>query len=433
MLSIESSEAPQADASVFMELLVGKKDSSKSEKQSKQKLDASKKGNLLSFPKKISETIQNSLPKELKKLLKSETPSGSKEESKQVESSKLSFFSSSKKQVSTEKKEKEVPETKKDLKQISTKDWIESPNIKPIPQKFEKSDLEVLHASKKEDLQNEQAFSRKEQKSFSIKPVLKKETSNEDLLKKISEKAVDLRPEEQSKLLQTKKGNRNSSESFEDRFSGKEKTSLKSTELFTLIKNPEPVAEPNNVKFQNLDSSEKTNSQFSLLQLKSIEQKEESAKEFKFIEQAKTPEKPNLEANKAMFQDLVSSLKFQILESGKNTAEIQLYPKELGKMRLTLTQEGNNIVGKVVVESEEAKAMFGNGFDNLKEELRKEGFFVTSFQVNVDVNHGNSREADGSSEIPFQTAFGNREFEKTNVEVSNLSYSSHDGNLDLWV
>ena len=85
------------------------------------------------------------------------------------------------------------------------------------------------------------------------------------------------------------------------------------------------------------------------------------------------------------FQEIVKAAKIQIVENGKNTAEISLQPKELGKVTLFVSQENNKLEGKLLVESENVRQMILGDISLLKEELKASGLDL--FELTVELNY----------------------------------------------
>ncbi|MGL4367406.1 MAG: flagellar hook-length control protein FliK [Brevinemataceae bacterium] len=73
-----------------------------------------------------------------------------------------------------------------------------------------------------------------------------------------------------------------------------------------------------------------------------------------------------------------------ILQDGGSELQMKLTPPELGKMKLSFVMEDSIMLGKVVVETPEAKLFFEQNIDNLRESLAQAGIRLS----NVDVELG---------------------------------------------
>jgi flagellar hook-length control protein FliK len=78
-----------------------------------------------------------------------------------------------------------------------------------------------------------------------------------------------------------------------------------------------------------------------------------------------------------------------MIAENRNTAELILHPKELGKMSLSLIVQNDKMEGRFIVESENAKSLLLSDMSSLKEELKTIG--VELDFINVDVRQ-NSEE-----------------------------------------
>jgi hypothetical protein len=129
----------------------------------------------------------------------------------------------------------------------------------------------------------------------------------------------------------------------------------------------------------------------------------------------------NLQTDSQNFQkslnELVQKAKVNILENGKNTAQIALYPKELGKMTLNIEVIQDKVDGKILVESESVKSLLLNDLNNLKLDLKSSGLDLASLSVEVRL--------DSSSNSGFEDKIAKREteFEK---EKENRTYKDSE-------
>jgi flagellar hook-length control protein FliK len=84
------------------------------------------------------------------------------------------------------------------------------------------------------------------------------------------------------------------------------------------------------------------------------------------------------------FQELVKTARIQIVENGKNSAEITMQPKELGKITLLMVQENDKIEGKLLVENETVRSALFAELGNLKEDLKANGLDLQELTIEID-------------------------------------------------
>jgi flagellar hook-length control protein FliK len=118
------------------------------------------------------------------------------------------------------------------------------------------------------------------------------------------------------------------------------------------------------------------------------------------------------------FKEIVKAAKFHIVENGRNTAEISLQPKDLGKVTLFVSEENNRLEGKITVENESTRQMILGDLANLKADLKAGGLDL--FDIQVDLQPDSS------------LSFANRDdFSKEREPNSNSPTSSQNGESDI--
>ncbi|MCB1190203.1 MAG: flagellar hook-length control protein FliK [Leptospiraceae bacterium] len=120
----------------------------------------------------------------------------------------------------------------------------------------------------------------------------------------------------------------------------------------------------------NLDFSEFSNSS----------QKETFFDKFKNVLSSRFWNRDDVEKS---FQELVKQARIHIIERGKNTAQILLHPKELGKMTLKIEVLNNRLDGKILVESEMVRNLILSDMNQLKTELRIAGIELESMDIGL--------------------------------------------------
>jgi flagellar hook-length control protein FliK len=107
--------------------------------------------------------------------------------------------------------------------------------------------------------------------------------------------------------------------------------------------------------------------------------------------------KANLEA---LFQNITGKA-LVTLKDGKSELKMSLTPPELGKMNMKFTFEEGQILGKIVVSTPEAKALFDQNLGDLQRALQQAGILLT----NLDVSLGQG-EGGGENKSAFEKGSG---------------------------
>ena len=99
---------------------------------------------------------------------------------------------------------------------------------------------------------------------------------------------------------------------------------------------------------------------------------------------SKTQSSNNLAENMIKFQDLMGKLveKAQVaINNGKSEVLMSLNPEYLGKVRLKISMEGDNFVGKIFVDNAEIKDIFTKNLDTVITSLNEIGINIEGFDV----------------------------------------------------
>ena len=99
---------------------------------------------------------------------------------------------------------------------------------------------------------------------------------------------------------------------------------------------------------------------------------------------SKTHNSPNLSDSIIKFQDLMGKLveKAQVaLANGKSEVLMTLNPEHLGKVRLKINMDGDNLVGKIFVDNAEVKDIFTKNLDTVISSLNEIGINIEGFDV----------------------------------------------------
>ena len=185
------------------------------------------------------------------------------------------------------------------------------------------------------------------------------------------------------------------------------KENLKETELNKNTENIEEINSDYNFDFEdNIQSNkrenktENLNNNFSNNLNKTIS--DDNGAEITIINMKDSPEGANLKGfnhynnvskaqnsnslteNIIKFQDLMGKLveKAQVaINNGKSEVLISLNPEYLGKVRLKISMEGDNFVGKIFVDNAEIKDIFTKNLDTVITSLNEIGINIEGFDV----------------------------------------------------
>lgn len=138
-------------------------------------------------------------------------------------------------------------------------------------------------------------------------------------------------------------------------------------------KSSESIPEPKFEISSDIKPSEKASNSSNL-----FEQKQKVAEQKTEVKAAQKQD--SLSQN---FKEIVKAAKFHIVENGRNTAEISLQPKDLGKVTLFVSEENNRLEGKITVENESTRQMILGDLANLKADLKAGGLDL--FEIQVDL------------------------------------------------
>ena len=149
---------------------------------------------------------------------------------------------------------------------------------------------------------------------------------------------------------------------------------------------------------------------------------------------SKTHNSPNLSDSIVKFQDLMGKLveKAQVaINNGKSEVLMTLNPEYLGKVRLKINMDGDNLVGKIFVDNAEVKDIFTKNLDTVISSLNEIGINIEGFDVMLrqDMpNNGEFGEELGNNRAGF--AFENNEnAEEVNADIKTYIVSERKLNL----
>ena len=205
------------------------------------------------------------------------------------------------------------------------------------------------------------------------------------------------------------------------------KENLKETELNKNTENIEEINSDYNFDFEdNIQSNkrenktENLNNNFSNNLNKTIS--DDNGAEITIINMKDSPEGANLKGfnhynnvskaqnsnslteNMIKFQDLMGKLveKAQVaINNGKSEVLMSLNPEYLGKVRLKISMEGDNFVGKIFVDNAEIKDIFTKNLDTVITSLNEIGINIEGFDVMLRQDMPNEEFLEFANGNPF--------------------------------
>ncbi|MBP7282063.1 MAG: flagellar hook-length control protein FliK [Leptospiraceae bacterium] len=111
--------------------------------------------------------------------------------------------------------------------------------------------------------------------------------------------------------------------------------------------------------------------------------------------------------------DLVNKARVNIVENGRNTAQISLYPKDLGKMTLNIDVIKEKVEGKILVDSEFIKNRLLGDISQLKADLKANGLDLQAISIEV--------RSEGSLAFDFANPSSEKDSSKKDADKANSS------------
>lgn len=100
--------------------------------------------------------------------------------------------------------------------------------------------------------------------------------------------------------------------------------------------------------------------------------------------------------------EIVQSAHIVLRDGDSGIIRLRLKPESLGTVKIELNLTDNNISGRIVVESDEAKSAFERNMNELADAFKRGGFESASLQVSVGSgSRSGGRPGGGTEELPF--------------------------------
>lgn len=151
------------------------------------------------------------------------------------------------------------------------------------------------------------------------------------------------------------------------------------------------------------------------------------------VKQDKVAVSTNFDKFKLENLDEINTEMIQLIETTNdgqiNSMKVQLYPKDLGTVDISVTLENGQLKAKILVENENVKTLFTKSLDELNQSLLKQNIEVKEFTVDVNTgfNEKNQNEQDQNKK---RNTFV-KEFTLSNEEELVSIRSVMENNTDL--
>ena len=93
-------------------------------------------------------------------------------------------------------------------------------------------------------------------------------------------------------------------------------------------------------------------------------------------------------------RDLAKNIRFVLKDNNHGEIKLILKPEAMGKVRIHLNLEENNIVGKIIVENNSVKQVFQNNLADLSRALEESGFDSAALDVSVGGGESGPQQGD---------------------------------------
>jgi flagellar hook-length control protein FliK len=134
--------------------------------------------------------------------------------------------------------------------------------------------------------------------------------------------------------------------------------------------------------------------------------------------------------------DIVQSAHIVLRDGDAGTIRLRLKPESLGNVKIELNLSDNNISGKIVVESDEAKNAFEKNMNDLADAFKQGGFDSAKLEVAVGSgsgggNQGQGGRSDGSADPFFSERLRSAVTSPAAPATAASAYSRRGSSVDI--
>ena len=128
-----------------------------------------------------------------------------------------------------------------------------------------------------------------------------------------------------------------------------------------------------------------------------------------------------------------------MVRNGQSSVKLQLYPQELGSLKIELKVDGNSVKATIVAENQQVQQMLGSNSSELRQSLADQGFNLDKFEVMTQseyqqANSNNRGNQDGSGDQQDPEGVAANLEEETSLSEEYLASAGkyyRTGQLDL--
>ena len=131
--------------------------------------------------------------------------------------------------------------------------------------------------------------------------------------------------------------------------------------------------------------------------------------------------------------EIVKSAHIVLRDGDSGTIRLRLKPESLGNVKIELNLSDNNISGKIVVESDEAKTAFERNMAELADAFRAGGFDSARLEVSVGSGSGGGAAKDEGGSGPFYSErLRSASASSAQPATAQAAYARSGGSVDIF-
>ncbi|MDP3179833.1 MAG: flagellar hook-length control protein FliK [Spirochaetaceae bacterium] len=131
--------------------------------------------------------------------------------------------------------------------------------------------------------------------------------------------------------------------------------------------------------------------------------------------------------------EIVKSAHIVLRDGDSGTIRLRLKPESLGNVKIELNLSDNNISGKIVVESDEAKTAFERNMAELADAFRAGGFDSARLEVSVGSGSGGGAARDEGGSGPFYSErLRSASASSAQPATAQAAYARLGGSVDIF-
>ena len=126
---------------------------------------------------------------------------------------------------------------------------------------------------------------------------------------------------------------------------------------------------------------------------------------------------------------IIQNAKVVVKDSKNGSFSIKMHPESLGKVNVNLNLEQGTIIGKLLVETHEAREAMIENLYHVKAKLQENGISVGEFQVNVRDESKSFKKQEHDGELTYFPHM--EEMQSVAYETEARPINFHDGSINI--